>query len=109
MSALELQATAQANAQGTATITFGPVPTFTTWTIRSTSVASTSSARTACTLFRNTVAEHNQLDVAPYSGNGDTTDTVLELHQGESLVVQWTGADPGATCSVNARGTQEGA
>ena len=102
---LELVRQAVADAGGAAVLTFPTVPAWHTWEVRRLAVTTNSTARTSATVYRNSVAAANQLDAAPYSGNDDTTDTVIVLQAGESLVIAWAGATVGARCTCTISGT----
>jgi len=104
---LEQVGTAVADGAGVATLTFGPVPTWHRWEVRRLTVNSDSTDRTAVLVARNSATPANQIDSAPYSGNDDTTDTQFTIRAGELLVVQWTGATPGARCTTTLSGTRE--
>jgi len=97
---------ATADASGTATVSTGGVPPWKVWRITRTSVTTTSVARTTATLYRNSISAANVIDSAAISGNNDTSDTVYEIRSGEQLIVVWTGADVGASCTATISGVQ---
>lgn len=107
---IPLQPTAQAiaAADGSAVATFPPVPVGRVWNLVAVTVASTSVARTSCTLYRGiSFSLPNQIDKTIYSGNADTTDTQIRLTSGDQLRAVWAGCTPGATCQATLTGQQE--
>lgn len=46
----------------------------------------------------------NAVDGTSSGSTGDTSDTVHYLDDGQSLIVEWTGGDPGAQATVVVRG-----
>jgi len=102
---LESVRQATANGAGVAVVNFPAVGPWHQWEVRRLSVTSTSAARTSAAVYRNSVNAANQLDTAPFSGNDDTSDTVIGLQAGESLVVAWAGATVGARCTCSISGT----
>lgn len=104
---LQLVAQAVANASGRAVVTFPTVPPWHRHTITRTGVTTTSTARTSATVYRGEPQAPNQLDVAPYSGNDDTSDTSILLEPGQWLTIVWEGADVGARCTATLDGTDD--
>ena len=41
-----------------------------------------------------------------YTGNNDSSDTLIEVNEGSFLTVVWTGGDVGSQASVSVRGTR---
>lgn len=105
---LEQVARATFDANGRATITFPTVPAWHRWTVTRTSVTTTSTALTSCNTYKGDPAAANILDSAPYSGNGDSSDTSIVLEAGEWLSVRWENGTPGATATATIGGTDEG-
>lgn len=92
----DLAASATFGADGVATINLGGPPPALSWTIERVSVRTTSATRTAAVLYRTWPTDANQIDIAPASGNGDTSFLSFKLNAGDSLLVQWSGGTPGA-------------
>lgn len=104
---LQLVAQAVADGSGRAVAVFPTVAPWHRHTITRTAVTTTSTARTSATVYRGEALAANQLDVAPYSGNDDTSDTAITLEPGQWLTVVWDGADSGARCTVTIDGTDD--
>lgn len=95
----------KSDAAGVATATIGPVPLGQTWRITRTSVTSSSVLRSTATIYRNAALAGNMIDATRRGGNADSSDTAYTLRAGESVVVQWTGADAStARCSFTIDG-----
>lgn len=94
-------------AAGVATVTFGPVPYSRRWRITSLNVGSESALNTSCSVYRNSVGRPSRLDVTPFDGNDNTSDTVYELEGAETLIVQWEGGTPGAAADATIEGMEE--
>jgi hypothetical protein len=76
------------------------------WLITSTRVSTSNApgdAEAIVTTYRNGVSPSNEID-ATYSGFGDTSDTRIFLGSGETLVVGWSGGQPGARGTVRCQG-----
>lgn len=96
--------TAQAGADGIARVVMGPLRSFETWEVTSTTVASTSSALVpTCKLYRGGEAPSNLFE-GTFSGNLDITDTLYKLRSGEKMVAVFQGCDVGAQCTVTMQG-----
>lgn len=97
---------------GTATVTFQA--TAYKWQIDQITVRQTSflTGKTApvlestCTVYRNLVSPANIVDITYTGSSGDRTSDDCYLEQGESLIVQWTGADVTTTMSCTISGWQ---
>lgn len=100
-------ASAVATAGGIATATIGPIGLGQEWTVSRTVISSTSALRSTATIYRNSVSPGMFVDQTQGGGNGDSTGTGYRLQSGESIVVQWTGCTPGATCIVSVDGELE--
>lgn len=104
---IQLDGQAVAGADRRAIVTLRAVPVGAVWSLTSVTVQSTSSALTTATLYRGiALTAPNVLDLTRLGGNGDTTDTVIELRAGEAMTIVWTNADPGSICTAIAYGTQ---
>lgn len=96
----EAAASARFDGAGTATVRLvGPPPAVSWWVTR-VAVSTTSTARTAATIYRSHVSPANVIDVAPASGNADTSAIGFTLAPGESLIIQWTGGSVDAEATV---------
>lgn len=98
---------AVANAAGVASASIGPVPIGQVWKIARTSVQCNSVVRSTATVYRNSALPGNYIDSTRLGGNADSSDTAYRVRPGESIVVQWTGADVGARCSFSIDGETE--
>lgn len=87
-------------------IRFAPVGT--SWEITSASVACSSAAKEAvCRVYRGLIGPVYMIDQSVSGSTGDVTNTVYKLNDGEALLVEWTGGDPGATATCRLSGTQD--
>lgn len=100
---IDRYAAAVANVNGVATATIpGPSSAGLTWELLSLSVSSTSVARPEARVYADVISpttlrggtRDGRLDTA--TGEGE------QLRSGSALVVQWIGADAGATCTATA-------
>ena len=95
---------AAADANGIARVSVGPLRSFETWDVRSTTVTSTSSTLVpTCKLYRGAESPSRLID-GTFTGTLDTTDTPYSLRSGDKLVAVWTGCDVGAQCTVTLEG-----
>lgn len=74
------------------------------WVIELLSITTTSSSQTKCIVYRGRIGGA-QLDYS-VTGNGDTSNTHIELRQGETLAVQWTGGTAGSSAQMNVEGSK---
>ncbi len=93
------------NAEGVATITLGPVPSWRLWTI-STLTVSLSAGNGTARVYQGQSVDAGQLIEGTYSGDQDTTSRLDSLRPGEAVTVQWTAATPGAIARVMLRGRE---
>ena len=106
MSSQRWRQTAQATVgpDGTATATLAPTGAgyyrSTFWSVSTLPAGSSSST---ATIFRNATGPLDVIE-GTYSGDQDTSDTVVELEPNESLLCVWTGAQPGATAVFRVEG-----
>lgn len=79
-----------------------------TWTIDFTSVAcSPRTIEARAYVYKNYIGDAYLLDNTLTGSTGDTTDTTYLLTDGESLIVVWTGGNPGATATATIRGSAD--
>lgn len=91
------------NASGIATVTLTPHGE--NWRIQRLSVkVSTKVLEAVATVYRGLVGDLYVIEASFSGSSGDTTDTEIVLRDGENVIVQWTGADIGATATVTATG-----
>ena len=95
---------ANADANGIARVSLGPLRGFERWDVRSTTVASTSSTLVpTCKLYRGGESPSRLID-GTYTGTLDTTDTPYTLHSGDRVMAVFDGCDVGAQCTVTLEG-----
>ena len=58
----------------------------------------------SCYVYKNFVGPNYVVDNTISGSTGDTSDTIHELTDGESLICVWSGGDPGAKATAIARG-----
>lgn len=73
------------------------------WVVRLFNTNSDSANQTHCTIYRGSVGG-TQLDFTR-TGNGDSSNTTVDLRQNEMISVQWEGGTPGATANLDIEGT----
>jgi hypothetical protein len=72
------------------------------WKVTLMNTSTTSTSQTRCTVYRG-LLNGQQLDFSR-TGNADTSNTDIELQQGEKLVVEWTGGTVGTTAALDIEG-----
>ena len=81
-------------------------PSGETWTIQSVTVnVNNTTAEARSNSYKGYVGPAYLVDATYTGSSGDTSDTIHELQDGEAFLVEWVGGTPGATASVNMRGT----
>lgn len=100
----QIRLSATADATGTATIDCGQVDPTTQWLVDRVVIQSTSGSASTLKLYDSTVAAAQLLD-GTAAGNLNTADypAGLLVRPSASLVAQWTGASPGAVCTLTAQ------
>lgn len=94
-----------ADATGTARVSLGPLRSFETWNIASTTVANTGTALVPTVkLYRGAEAPSRLID-GTFTGTLDTTDIAYKLRSGDKVVAVFTGASVGTQCTVTVEGT----
>lgn len=90
------------NASGTGTVSFGPGRPNEKWTVSRVHVeCSTHTLESQATLYRGTVGVGSAISSTISGSTGDTDPDLDEtLWSGETLSIQWTGGDVGATATV---------
>lgn len=102
---MELFESAQAtvNADGRSECRLQPLRAFETWTVTKMTVQSTSVGQSQCRVYRGSESPSRLIE-GTYSGNMDSSDTSIQLRNGESLLAVWTKADPGSVCTFTVEG-----
>ena len=87
-----------ADAAGLMSVTFEPVPPGYLWLIQRATVSTTSTAATRAMMYAGAPSPQNFVD-GTNSGNLDISDenAPIMLDSSTQLLIQWTGATPGAT------------
>lgn len=98
------------NAAGVGTIPFGPGRPNEKWTVTRVGVqVSTNVLEAQAKLYRGTVSPGSYISGTISGSTGSTDDALNEtLWSGETLTVQWTGADVGSIATVTYWGTING-
>ena len=106
MSRLHRAADTIVGADGTATVTLGPAGTWTGWKVQRVSVRLSAGGGFAAT-YRNAINEASLID-ATSRGDSDVADYIepIVLPPGETIVVRWSGADPGARATAVLAGAE---
>lgn len=81
----------------------GPTVYGVTWTVNRVSVFSDSTTKPKFMLYRNVESPTTYVDGSK-SGNGDTSETDIELLNLDNLVCVWTGGEPGKSATVILQG-----
>lgn len=104
-----LQNTAQVvlDSNGSGTISFGPARPNERWLVTRVGVqVSTQVNEAQAKLYRGSVGVGTYISGSVSGSTGDTDDSLNEsLFSGETLCVQWTGGDAGATATLTYWGT----
>ena len=80
-------------------------PSGETWNVSALTVnVSTRVLESAARVYKNYVGDNYLVDSTISGSTGDTSDTVHDLRDGESLIIVWSGGDAGATANAVARG-----
>lgn len=95
---------ATVGADGTATVSF-QVQTGDAIVTGISVQVSTAVLESVATLYRNSIAATNRIDGTQAGSSGDATFDRIPLIRGQLLIVQWTGADVGATATATFSGT----
>jgi hypothetical protein len=100
----QVRLSATADASGVATVTCPQVDPSTQWLVDRLVVQSTSTASASVKLYDSTVAPASVLD-GTATGNLNSADYPqgLLIRPAASLIAQWTGATPGAVCTLTAQ------
>lgn len=98
------QATADAN--GRAVVTLQPLRAGEDWHITRSSVFNAGTVKTpSCTTYRGIESPTTVIE-GTYSGRLDSSDTPIELRNGERLLFVFSGCDVGSNCSATVDGTR---
>jgi hypothetical protein len=88
-----------------ARVVVGPGRSFERWRITNTAISTTSAASTAFKLYRGpSEVPTNLIDLSNHNGNGDVSDSIIDLSPGEKLLGVWTGGDVGASATITVTG-----
>jgi len=90
-------------ADGTVTVRLGPVPVGQAWDIDLLSVRLSTGTGTASIYSGDTATDAAYID-GTYDGGRDATSRIGRLDQGETIIVEWTGATVAATATATMRG-----
>lgn len=97
-----------ANSAGKATCQVQPLRAFESWRITNTAVQSTSSTKVPTVkLYRGSETPSNFIE-GSYTGTFNASGTVIDLNNGERLLVVFENCDVGATCTVSVSGEKQG-
>jgi hypothetical protein len=90
------------NASGSGTVSFGPARPREKWIVKRVAVqVSSTTLEAQAKIYRGTVGVGSYISGTVTGSTGDTDDGLSEvLWSGETLSVQWTGGDVGATATV---------
>lgn len=100
--------TATANAAGKATCQVQPLRAFESWKVTNTAVQSTSTTKVPTVkLYRGSESPSNFIE-GSYSAQFNSSDTVIDLNNGERLLVVFENCDVGAVCTVSVSGEKVG-
>ena len=82
-------------------------PSGRTWDINNMSVrCSTTTLEAICTVYRGLIGPDYRI-AGTFSGNsGDNNTDLIHLEDGNAIIVEWTGGDPGCTATVTISGSQ---
>lgn len=105
---LDAIGTVTLDANGNGSVVLRPSNAHESWTIRSTVVRTTTAVKNP--VFQDFVGASGivggQAVDTTYTGNNDSSDTIIEINEGSFLTAVWTGGDVGAIASVAVRGTR---
>lgn len=96
------------DASGNGSVVLRPSNAHESWTITSTVVRTrTAVLNPVCQTFVGSsgVMGGQAVDTT-YTGNNDSSDTIIEVNEGSFLTVVWTGGDVGTLASVACRGNK---
>ena len=97
-------ATATIAGDGTGTAEITP-PTYSYYRTRLMRLNTTpASPGATATIYRGDTGPTSEVE-GSYSGDGDTSDTVIELEPGEQLLCFWAGATAGSSAMIRVEGT----
>lgn len=105
----EQSGTATANAQGVAVVIF-QAPNVGPRGLRISTIALNVQGSTLiprCTAYRDVISQATTLAIKTAGDRGTFIGTDDVLYMGQQLVLQWTGATPGATCAATLRGSRD--
>lgn len=104
MAELDESGRATADANGNARITLQPLRAFEFWQIDRMTVQNSSTTLVPlCKVYRSSVDPTKLVD-GTFTGTFDVSDTQLTLPNAMPLIADWTGADPGSSCTFTVAG-----
>lgn len=56
------------------------------------------------TIYQNQIGDMYRIDATFTGSSGDTCDTAIHVNDGESVWIQWVGADVGSVCTATISG-----
>ena len=93
-------------ASGVVRLTIGPNRPGTRWQVRTVALSATvADPMPQAKVYLGSTASAGAYLGGTYDGAADSTDLDVTLHAGQQLLVEWTGATPGDTCTVSVLGT----
>ena len=99
---------ATADSTGKATVRVQPLRAFESWRITNTGISSSSTTNVPTfKLYRGMESASNLID-ATYTATINSSDTVIDLNNGEALVGVFEGADVGSVCTMSVSGEKMG-
>ena len=90
-------------AGGRAIASLSPSRSYERWRITLTAIRTTSESQTRFSEYRFSESPSNLVE-GTETGNLNSSDSVVEVEPGESLVYVWEGGTPGASATVTVRG-----
>jgi hypothetical protein len=96
-------------ASGLLTLLVGPQGLGTVWYPAQATISTTTGALDTSTalVYLGSGSVPSQLVATVYSGNGTAALAIPDMQPGDSLIVAWSGANPGDTAGVNIIGTMD--
>lgn len=95
---------AQVGANGRAVVTLQPLRAGENWKVTHHSISNTGTVLTPEERLYRGIESPTTLLEGTFSGNMDSSDTVIDVRNGEALLFIWTGADVGSFCTATVTG-----
>lgn len=96
-----------ADATGKATCVVQPLRAFESWEITNTAVQSTSTTVPTVKVYRGSESPSSFIE-GSYTATFNSSNSQIDLNNGERLLVVFEGCTPGASCSVSVSGNKVG-